>query len=205
MANGRVITGYSKPYVALYNVSDNAVTYSDGMPLARGVSVSIEPESGDGNDFYADNVTAESVGGTFTGGTMTLTVDGLKDAARKLVMGDVLRKARLLSALAQRVPLRSMTMMTSRLHRTLALASSFAIWRTALPHTYRMSSLRPYSARRITEAATAGEEDIEFQTTELEATIMRDDTQYHRWQRVAEAQTTEALAEAVIKAILGIA
>lgn len=203
MANGRVITGYSKPYVALYNVSDNAVTYSEGMPLARGVSVSIEPESGDGNDFYADNVTAESVGGTFTGGTLTLTVDGLKDAARKMVMGIVTEN--------------TITVGTGT-------TSSVKVYdyddQQVAPYVgvgfivrYMENGVTTYVPHVITkvvfspeglEAATQ-EEDIEFQTTELEATIMRDDTQNHRWQRVAEAQTTEALAEAVIRAILGIA
>lgn len=203
MANGRVITGYSKPYVALYNVSDNAVTYSSGMPLARGVSVSIDPESGDGNDFYADNVTAESVGGTFTGGTLTLTVDGLKDEARKLVMGIVTEN--------------TITVGTGT-------TSSVKVYdyddQQVAPYVgvgfivrYMENGVTTYVPHVITKAvfspegleAATQEEDIEFQTTELEATIMRDDSQYHRWQRVAEAQTTEALAEAVIRAILGIA
>ena len=76
-AAGKVITGFSSPYVAKYSASGGTVTYSDGMRLARGVSVSINPEVGDANPFYADNVEAETVPGTFTGGTATLTVDGL--------------------------------------------------------------------------------------------------------------------------------
>ena len=203
MANGRVITGYSKPYVALYNVSDNAVTYSEGMPLARGVSVSIDPESGDGNDFYADNVTAESVGGTFTGGTLTLTVDGLKDAARKMVMGIVTENT---------VTVGTGTTSSVKVYdyddqQVAPYVGVGFIVRymengvtTYVPHVITKAVFSPEGL----EAATQ-EEDIEFQTTELEATIMRDDSQYHRWQRVAEAQTTEALAEAVIRAILGIA
>ena len=39
MANGRIITGFSKPYVAKYAESSGTVTYSDGMVLARGVEV----------------------------------------------------------------------------------------------------------------------------------------------------------------------
>lgn len=41
MANGKVITGYSKPYVALYNNNGGTITYTSGMPLARGVDVSL--------------------------------------------------------------------------------------------------------------------------------------------------------------------
>ena len=39
MANGEVITGFSKPYVARYSESNGTVTYSNVQPLARGVSV----------------------------------------------------------------------------------------------------------------------------------------------------------------------
>ena len=38
-ANGRVITGFSQPYVALYSESGGTVTYASGQILARGVSV----------------------------------------------------------------------------------------------------------------------------------------------------------------------
>ena len=87
MANGKVITGYSKPYVALYNANEGSPTYTSGMPLARDVSAQVESTTGDAVNFYADNVIAESAGGVFTGATLTLVVDGLKDAARKLIMG----------------------------------------------------------------------------------------------------------------------
>lgn len=56
MANGRVLTGFSKPYVAEYSASGNTVTYKSGMILARGVSVSLSVEASDDNIFYADNV-----------------------------------------------------------------------------------------------------------------------------------------------------
>lgn len=203
MANGRVITGYSKPYVALYSVSDNTVSYTGGMPLARGVSVSIEPESGDGNDFYADNVTAESVGGTFTGGTVTLTVDGLKDAARKLVMGIVTESTITVGTGTttsvkvydyddqQQAPYVGVGFIVRYMENGVT---------TYVPHIICKTVFSPEGL----DAATQ-EEDIEFQTTELEATIMRDDSQYHRWQRVGEGQTTEDLAEAVIKNLLNIA
>ena len=86
-ANGKVITGFSKPYVALYDSNDGSPEYSNGMPLGRGVNVSIEAETGDASDFYADNVLAESAGGMFNGATATLTIDGLKKEARTLIMG----------------------------------------------------------------------------------------------------------------------
>ena len=87
MANGKVITGYSMPFVALYAAANGVVTYSGGIPLARGVDVSLSVEGGSDNDFYADNVKAESDNQTFSSGTLSLTVDGLKATARKLISG----------------------------------------------------------------------------------------------------------------------
>jgi hypothetical protein len=52
------------------------------------------------------------------------------------------------------------------------------------------------------EAATQGEE-VEFQTTELEATIMRADDANHSWKVIAEDQDTEAKAVAAINAYFG--
>ena len=86
-AVGKVITGYSKPYVALYSASGGTVSYSSGQLLARGVSVSASPESSDANNFYADNIIAESLAGEFTGGQVTLTVDGIFQDAEKLIQG----------------------------------------------------------------------------------------------------------------------
>ena len=87
MANGRVATGFSMPRVAKYEASGTTVTYTGVMALARGVDVTLSPESSDENIFYADNKSAESAAGEFTGGTVTLTVDGLLDAARNFIFG----------------------------------------------------------------------------------------------------------------------
>lgn len=203
MANGKVITGYSKPLVALYNDGDGTPTYTKGRALARGVSVTVEPgDTGEGVNFYADNVLAESVGGTFTSGTATFTIDGLKDEARKLIMG---------------IPEEAVTEITVGDSTVKVLDYDD---RMAIPYVgvgfvvrYMENGVTSYSPVVLTkvrfnpdtlEAATQ-EEEIEFQTTELEATVLRDDSQYHRWKRIGEDQDTEAKAEAVVKALLGIA
>ena len=50
-----VTTGFSEPYVAKYGNVGATVTYSGGMKLGRGVSMSVEVESADDNNFYADD------------------------------------------------------------------------------------------------------------------------------------------------------
>lgn len=199
MANGKVITGYSRPFVALYNNNEGTITYSSGMPLARGVDVSVEAETGDAVNFYADNVMAESVGGVFTGATITMTVDGLKDAARKLIMG-------LPNAEPLTVGSDSVDIYTYDDRQNIPnVGIGFVI-------RYMESGVTTYQPVVFTKAsfsvdgldAATQEEEIEFQTTELEAALMRDDSQYHAWRKIGADQTTEDAAVNVVKALLNI-
>lgn len=199
MANGKVITGYSKPYVALYNYTGGAVSYSQGMPLARGVNVSVEADNSEGVNFYADNVVAESVGGVFTGATITMVVDGLKQAARQLIMG---------------LPAPEELAVGDKTYNVVKYDN-----RQSIPYVgigfvvrYMENGNTTYTAVVFKKAAfsvdgleaNTQEDEIEFQTTELKATLMRDDTQYNEWKNLVDDLDTEADAEDAIKAILGI-
>lgn len=195
MANGRVITGYSMPKVAVYN--ELTVTYSNLMALARGVSVNVDTETADSNDFYADNVLAESATGTFSGGTVTLEVDGLKEEARKLIQG-----------LANPT---SLTVGTDTVdvyeyddqQKAPYCGVGFVIRYMEGGVTSYVPVVLPKVLFDVDplEAATQ-EEEIDWQTTELTATIFRSDDSTHKWRRIGEAQTTEAKAVAVIDALL---
>ena len=199
MANGRVITGYSKPYVAVYSVSDNTVSYASCQALARGVSVSIEPTTGNDNIFYADNVAAESAGGVFSGGTATFVVDGLKDAARKLIMGLPTATSTTITTGttvdvytfddSQSIPYVGVGFIVRYMEGGTTTYVPYVLTKTA----FAMEGL---------EASTQ-EDAIDFQTTELEATIMRDDSSTHAWLKFGAGQTTEAAAENVVKKLLG--
>ena len=199
MANGKVITGYSKPFVALYNNNEGTITYSSGMPLARGVDVSVEAETGDAVNFYADNVMAESVGGVFTGATITMTVDGLKDAARKLIMG-------LPNAEPLTVGSDSVDIYTYDDRQNIPNVGIGFVVR------YMESGVASYQPVVFTKAsfsvdgldAATQEEEIEFQTTELEASLMRDDSEHHAWRKIGAEQTSEADAVVVVRALLNI-
>ena len=198
MANGRVITGYSLPKVALYNAGGGTPTYTSYMALARGVSVSMDLDTSDNQDFYADNMLAESAGGLFTGGTLTLTIDGLKDTARKLIMG---------------LPTAGTVTVGGESVNVYDYDDRMSIPYVGVGFVVRVmengvTSYVPYVLTKVIfdveglDAETQGE-DIAFQTTELSASITRDDSTNHRWMRLGEAQDTEADAEAVIAAILG--
>lgn len=198
MANGQVITGFSKPVVALYSATGTTVSYTGLTPLARGVDVSLDIETNDDNDFYADNVVAESAGNTFSSGTVTLTVDGLKAEARKLIMG--LPEPTSVSLGSNKVDVYDYDDRQAKPYVGVGFIVRYM--------EDGVTSYVPYMLPKVIfndlgiEAETQ-EESIDFQTTELEATIMRDDSDNHRWQRVGANQTTEALAYSVLQALLG--
>lgn len=191
-ASGRVITGFSKPYVALYGFANDAVTYTSGQVLARGVSVALAPDSSDDNIFYADNVAAETAGGVFTGGTCTLTVDGLNPAARKLVEG----------------------LPTAGSDGWIADGDSTVVPYVGIGYIARYMSGGDviYVPTVIAKAklaipdqnAATQEDDISWQTEALEFQMVRDDSANHAWRHIGADFTTEALAEAALKTKLGI-
>lgn len=200
MAAGRVLTGFSMPYVAGYSAAESIITYTGVSQLARGVSVAIAIETGDGSTFYADNVAAEGTGGVFTGGTVTLTVDGLKDAARKLIEG--LANPTEITVGTDTVDVYSYDTDQNIPYVGLGFVARYM--------ENGVTSYVPVVLTKIQfdvdgmEAATQAE-SIEFQTQELTATIMRDDSTKHAWRKIAEAQSTETAAVAVIQKLLGAA
>lgn len=187
MAAGRVMTGFSLPYVALYTANGGTVTYSKGQRLARGVQVTIEAEAEDDNIFYADNISAESAPGIFTSGSATFTVDGLKLDAEKLIMG---------------IP-------DADEQGFIHYGENLTIPYVGVGFICRymedgITSYVPYiltKCRFVTPGidAQTATETIEWQTQEITATLLRDDTANHDWKLVGTAVETEALAEAKIK------
>lgn len=192
MANGQVVTGFSKPYVAVYTNDDTTVTYSDGQILARGVSVSLDVESSDDNNFYADNITAETAAGTFTGGTVTLTVDGLLEDAEKLLMGlpDADNDGFVAYGASQSIPYVGVGFVVR-----VQSGGTVSYIPVVLPKVvFNNPSLE----------ANTQEDEIDWQTQELVATILRDDTSETAWKYRGTACATEALAETAIQTKLQI-
>lgn len=199
MANGKVCTGFSMPRVAKYAFAEGAVSYSNGMPLARGVEVSLEVEAGDDNNFYADNVIAEGSSGIFTSGTVTLTVDGLKEAARKLIMG---------------ITANSTIEVGGKSVDVIDYDDTMVIPYVGIGFVVRFmeDGVTTFAPMVLTKckfaidglSAATQEDVIEFQTQELTATVNRDDSTNHTWRRIAADQTTEAAAVAILDAMLNI-
>ena len=194
-ANGRVCTGFSKPYVARYVNTAGVISYTGCMPLARGVSVAINPETGSDNAFYADNVEAENAPGIFNGGTVELTVDGLLTAAERFIWGlPEAEEVNGVSVVAYGDDSNPPYMGIGFLARY--MSEGVTTW---VPYILRKTMFQVGN----TEAATQ-EQEIDWQTQTLTANLMRDDSANHRWKMVgAETYSTEAAAEAALVALLG--
>ena len=190
-AAGRVCTGFSKPYVATYSNSGSVVTYSSGQLLARGVSVNLQPESSEDNNFYADNIVAESGAGEFIGGTVELEVDGLFRDTEDLILGAP-------AAVDGWVG-------DGDANSTPFCGVGFIVrWMSDGVTKYQPVVLPKVKFNIPEEERATQEDEIEWQTTTLTASLMRDDTTNKNWRYRGAEFTTEALAEAELQEFFGI-
>lgn len=191
-AAGQVKTGFSKPYVAKYSNSGTTVTYSSGQVLARGVSVSVSPETSDDNNFYADNTIAETEAGVFTGGEVSLTVDGLLPAAEKLIMGlpEAGQDGFVPYGDDQVIPFCGVGFIV-RNQSDGAVSYQAVVFPKVV---FQIPGLD----------ANTQEDTIDWQTQELTATILRADDAKRNWKYVGASKDTEALAEADLKTFFSI-
>ena len=193
MAAGKVCTGFSLPYVAKYSATGSTVTYSNGMKLARGVNVSIDPESSEDNGFYADNVLSENADATFTSASLTLTVDGLLAAAEEMIMGVAAPSGTdgwIEYGDDQSVPYVGV--------------GFIARYMSGGVTTFTPYVLAKCMFNQVPTNAETQEEQINWQTQELTARVMRGDDAKHNWKYIGGDFETEAAAEAALKTKLGI-
>ncbi len=200
-AAGKVCTGFSIPYIALYSANGNAPTYSNGRKLARGVEVSIEPDSSSENVFCCDNVVAETDAGTFTGGSLTLTVDGLLLDVEQLISGAPEPEE---YTYGQNKKVNILKHGSNNNPPYFGLGY-IARYQSDNVVTYVPTLLRKVQFDTLKSSAKTAEQSIEFQAQELSGKLSRDDSPTHDWKWVAEDQPTEAAAEEILKALLNVA
>ena len=194
-----VTTGFSEPYVAKYSNAGTTVTYSGGMKLGRGVSMSVEVESADDNNFFADDQIAESETGIMTSATGTFTVDGLEPEAATLILG--------LPEKGSETVGDDPVDVYDYDDRMAAPYVGVGVLRRVMMKG--VTTWEPIVFTKVKfnipgdEAATQ-EDQIDWQTQDLDASIVRDDTANHRWKRVFARQATKAEAVAILKGYLKI-
>lgn len=200
-ANGKVLTGFSNPWVALYANTGTTVTYSSGAVLARGVNVTITPDDVNANNiFYADNGPAETGPGVFSGGDLTLTVDGLLEASKRLVMG-------LPAATATTVGTGTVDVTHFGDSQSIPYVGVGFVcrWMSDGVTTYTATVLNKCKFNQIDTSAETQEAEIDWQTQKITGRILRSDNANHDWKMESADLADEATAVATVKALLGVA
>ena len=192
--------GVSKPKFAKYSESNGVVTYSGGGSLGKMVNVDVSIDSSDDNNFYADNGIAET-DRQFSGGTFTANTDDLSHEVSKAILG---LKEQELGEIAGVTDTEVKELIYDDDQAMPYLGLGFIIKKKVKGVTkWRAVILTKAMFSVPNDAATTQGETIDWQTEELSATIMRDDTEKHAWKKEATF-TTEAQAEAYLNNRLNI-
>lgn len=192
--------GLSKPYFAKYANNGTTVTYSGGALMGKAVELSIELEGADDNILYADNGPAESEN-TFAGGTCGLTTDDLMPDVMLDVLGiveEAIENEAIRTENAkwylfdddQETPYLGFGAIVK------IMKDKKVKWQAVI--------LPKIQFTNPNDTFTTQGETIEFGTPEISGTILRDDTEKHRWKMISSPMDTESDAEAAIKAFLNI-
>lgn len=192
--------GLSKPYFAVYSASGSTVSYASGAMMGKATEANIEIDTTEDNNLYADNGIAET-DRTFAGGTLTLSTDDLSQEVSKAILGLAEQE---ITGIDGVTDTSVKELLYDEQQQTPYLGVGFIIKKkVGGVYKWRGVILTKVMFSTPADAATTQGETIEWQTPELSATIMRDDSTTHMWKREATF-TSEAQAEAYIKARLGI-
>lgn len=197
-ANGKVAIGFSYPIVAKYSAAGGVVTLSDPMVLARGVGVDISINTSSDNEFYADNMLAESENEVFESGSLKLTVDGLFDKASRLISGQ--GEPEEVTYGEKKVKLTKYSANAEAPYIAVGVIVEYKSNRKNIytPYVIIKTKFKPVGTKADTRGKTTS-----WQTQELEAVIHRADNAAAEWKWVGEDFATEAEAKAALNTIFG--
>lgn len=193
--------GLSKPYYAIYAEAGGVVSYSDGAVIGKATEANISIETTEDNNLYGDNGLAET-DRRFANGTLTLSTTDLSQEVSKAILG---LTEQAITGIDGVTDTSVKELVYDDAQVTPYLGVGFIIKKKVNgAYKWRGVVLPKVMFSVPEDAATTQGESIEWQTPELTGTIMRDDSATHVWKKEATF-TTEAQAEAYIKARLGIA
>lgn len=193
--------GLSKPYFAKYSNTAGTTTYSGGAAIGKAVELSMTLEGQNDSILYADNGPAES-DNEFGGGSITLKTDDLLPEPMIGILG------------IKEVPITGNDKITTTGAKWMVFDDEQetpyvgfgAIVKRKINGSVKWSALiyPKIQFQNTGDAATTQGKSIEWQTPELTASLLRDDTVYHEWRRLSSPLDTEAEAEALIRSFLNI-
>lgn len=191
--------GLSKPYIATYVNNNGAVTYSARNVLGKYTEIDISLDSADENILYADNGPAET-DSQFSGGTVTVTTDDLRPDVFKTALGLV--EAAIAATMATTNPAPKWLIFDDQQNAPYFALGGIVKKKVDGVYRYQAFILEKIKFRNPDLSLTTQGETIEWQTPELEATILRSDASNHPWYRISTLLESEDDAVAAIEAYL---
>lgn len=191
--------GLSYPLFAKYNNTAGTITYSEAQLLGHAIEIDISVETSDDNNLYGDNMVVESDAGTFNSGTLTLTTSELTPEMSAWLLGAKETEAG--------------TGTVAEIIFDDDLAPAYLGCGGIIKHRINNATkwqpilLCKVQPRIPDDAVTTQEDEIEWQTHELEFGIFRSDeastNHNHPWKIMPKAMyDTEADAQAYLNSKL---
>lgn len=194
------VKGLSKLIVGKYNTDGNTVTYEHQTINEKLAEYSAEVESSESNDLFLDNAIAESDGGTFQSGTLSLTTGDLESDTSKLFFNIKEKEI----TLPNNKTVKEYTF-DDEMNSTELGVGVIEMHQVNSITFYRAIFFARVKFNVPSSSATTKGESIEWQTQEIEGQIMRsdhvDDNGVHPWKHYADFPTEgEAMEYLKIKA-----
>lgn len=190
------IIGLSKPYIATYVNNNGTVTYSARIVLGKYTNLDLSLDSADENILYADNGPAES-DSQFSGGTVTVTTDDLLAAAFKTALG--LTESAIATTVATTTPTPKWLVFDDSQNAPYFALGGIIKKKVNGAYKWVCFVLEKIKFRNPDLSVATQGETIEWQTPELEATILRSDASGHPWFRMSTELDSEEDAIAVLE------
>ena len=196
------ITGLSNLYVAKYAFAEGAVTYTEALKVGKAREANITINSATDNDLYGDNEIAET-DRRFQSGTITLSTTDLSQEASAMILG-------ITPVALESIPgVTDENVMELNYDDDLSqpyLGVGFVIRKRVNGKDLWRPVVLTRVMFQVPEDAAVTEEggNISWQVPTITGTILRDETEKHRWKRES-LLSTEAQAVAYVKYRLGAA
>lgn len=192
------IVGCSYFKGGIYNNNNGTITYSNQAVIAKLVRMNIDLEDSDDNEFRADNGVDET-DNTFAGGNYEVVTNDLTDAMSALILG--LQESALGSIDGITDTGVKEIVYDDRQNTPYMGVGNVVKHKRNGVYCYKAIVLTKIQFKTPAESWETQGKTINWQTPTIRATIMKDDSEYHKWKRVATF-STEAQAIAYINAML---
>lgn len=193
--------GLSYPLFAKYANTAGTVTYSEAQLIGHAIEIDLSVESADVNNLYGDNMIVERDTGSFSSGTLTFTTSELTSDVSKWLLGAKEVERAVGEGTVKEVVFDD------------DLAPIYCGFGGIIKHKINNVTLwQPLVVCKIQpripdDAAATQEDEIEWQTHEIEFSVFRSDESSanynHPWKITPAAfMDTEAAAQAYLNAVL---